>query len=274
MSEATKKRARAYPKPTLLTSPGQLVPLVVYAVPVLLVLNALARFALSLFTPYWDVLPHVFIALAGTMATFALHAFFLSVRGFFEKTSAEALRGALGDRAALEDEKNALLRAIKDIAFEREVGKLSQEEFERLDRSYRLRAKDVLMRLDADLEPYIERAERLLAEGGGPVIGAKPEPEAPKQPQKKKKAKKKAGRRACSSCGTSNAHDAVWCKSCGASVAPVPCPSCGAPNERDAKFCNKCAAKIEPREAEAEKGEPAPEEDAEAKPAAEAKEEA
>ena len=54
----------------------------------------------------------------------------------------------LPERQGLLAEKNTLLRAIKDIAFERELGKISEEDFVRLDRAYRVRAKRVLSLLD------------------------------------------------------------------------------------------------------------------------------
>jgi hypothetical protein len=199
--------------------------------------------------------PGYFIAVASLLAILALLAMYQSFRGVFgHRGMATGHRASLPERAALLDEKNALLRAIKDIAFEHEVGKLSDADFQRLDRSYRLRAKDVLRKLDEDLAPFIERAEKLVA---GTL-----EPEAPREvaPAKSslarggprdRKAKKRGEerreeRRECPKCQTLNRADAEWCKECGGRVAPLTCAACGSANEPDAKFCIKCAAELKP----------------------------
>lgn len=110
-------------------------------------------------------LPAFFMALAAVMAMLALAALFQSLRvAFGDREGTVGLRTSLPGRAALIDEKNVLLRAIKDIAYEREVGKLSEADHARLDRAYRLRAKEVLRRLDEDLAPYLAKAERMIAD--------------------------------------------------------------------------------------------------------------
>jgi double zinc ribbon protein len=187
-------------------------------------------------------LPGVFMGLAAVMLVLALAALWQSLRSAFgEHAHADATRANLPERAQLVDEKNSLLRAIKDIAFEREVGKLSEDDFARLDRSYRLRAKEVLRKLDEDLAPFLERAEQL--------IDAPPGTKKTSPPKAKKKAKKKkrpVDRRICARCGSANASSAEACSECGARIAPVACPSCQAANPPDARFCNKCAAALEP----------------------------
>ncbi len=70
----------------------------------------------------------------------------------------------LPEHAALVDEKNSLLRAIKDLEYEHAVGKISDADFQRLDTAYRARAKQVLALLDRDVKPLYERAERMIAE--------------------------------------------------------------------------------------------------------------
>ena len=44
-------------------------------------------------------------------------------------------------RHELLDEKEAVLKSLKDLEFEREVGKLSDEDFRRLESEFRTRAK-------------------------------------------------------------------------------------------------------------------------------------
>jgi len=58
--------------------------------------------------------------------------------------------------------------AIKDLTFERDMGKLSEEDFEQLDHQYRARAVDILQELDQvekvttddELDRWIEEAVR------------------------------------------------------------------------------------------------------------------
>jgi len=196
--------------------------------------------------------PGYFIGVASVLAILALLAMYQSFRGVFGHRGAVAgLRASLPERAALLDEKNALLRAIKDIAFEHEVGKLSDADFQRLDRSYRLRAKDVLRKLDEDLAPFIERAEKLVADTLEPPP-AEPvlREAAPKKKVKSARDKQaKTERIECPKCQTLNRPDAEWCKECGARVAPLSCAACGSTNEQDAKFCIKCAAALTPASA-------------------------
>ena len=69
--------------------------------------------------------------------------------------------------AALRDEKKSLLRAMKDLEYEHTVGKISDDDFQRLDAAYRVRAKEVLSLLDRDFAPYRSKAEAILAEAAG-----------------------------------------------------------------------------------------------------------
>lgn len=200
--------------------------------------------------------PAFFMALASTALLLALAAMYQSFRGVFGDRSDDAASVAvLPERAALLDEKNALLRAIKDIAFEHQVGKLSDQEFERLDRAYRLRAKAVLRKLDEDLAPYFAEAERILD-------GALAAKDAEAEPKQRKKDPDRAtpARRECVKCGTSNAAAAEWCKECGARIVPIECGACGAMNEPDSKFCMKCASPVASQPSGARQPEPGTEE--------------
>lgn len=197
-------------------------------------------------------LPALFMALAAVMLVLGLAAFWQSLRAVFGggPEADAATGGVLPERTALLEEKQTLLRAIKDIAFEREVGKISEEDFARLDRAYRRRAKEVLKQLDQDLDPFIAQAERLVA-----VELGEAEAEARKKRGKRGKGRKKKPRaQACPACGTSNDLDAEHCKECGARLAPVECPSCGTENDPDAKFCKRCATSLGSDGAEARVG--------------------
>jgi hypothetical protein len=77
-------------------------------------------------------------------------------------TLEEAL--SLGAPSAEEEQKRAVLRALKDLEYERAVGKISDEDYASLAEHYRGEAKRLLRAVDKDLSPERERAERILAE--------------------------------------------------------------------------------------------------------------
>ncbi len=106
--------------------------------------------------------------------------------------------------AALEREKTLVLRSIKELEFDRAMGKVSDEDFEDMGASLRLRARSILKQLDVDGSSYREVIERELAER---LDRAGLEPMASEQT-----------RRVCSGCDASNELDAKFCKSCGAEL--------------------------------------------------------
>jgi hypothetical protein len=77
-------------------------------------------------------------------------------------TLEEAL--SLGAPSSEEEQKRAVLRALKDLEYERAVGKISEEDYASLAEHYRSEAKRLLRAVDMDLSPERERAERILAE--------------------------------------------------------------------------------------------------------------
>jgi hypothetical protein len=116
-------------------------------------------------------------------------------------------------RGVLEREKMLVLRAIKDLEFDRSMGKLSQDDFEEMAGRLRVRALALMKQLDENGTGYrsvIERelAARLAARGlqaaAVPVVSSDA---------------KSVG--ACA-CGTTNDADAVFCKRCGCRIAPAP----------------------------------------------------
>jgi hypothetical protein len=63
-----------------------------------------------------------------------------------------------------EERKVAVLRALKDLEYERSVGKLSEDDYVDLTRKYRQEAKQLLQALDDTMGPARERALALLAD--------------------------------------------------------------------------------------------------------------
>ena len=77
-------------------------------------------------------------------------------------TLEEAL--SLGAPSAEEEQKRAVLRALKDLEYERAVGKINDADYAGLAEHYRNEAKRLLRAVDQDLGPERERAEQILAE--------------------------------------------------------------------------------------------------------------
>jgi hypothetical protein len=108
---------------------------------------------------------------------------------------------ALGERtrATLEREKMLSLRTIKELEFDRAMGKVSDEDFREMSGRLRARAARLMKQLDAGAG-YREQIERDLAKR----LGDKGAPAAAGE-----------AARACAKCSTVNDTDARFCKSCG-----------------------------------------------------------
>lgn len=117
-------------------------------------------------------------------------------------------------RAALEREKMLALRSIKEVEFDRAMGKISDEDFREMAGRLRTRAASLMRQLDGG--GYRQIIERdLTALRGGKPRPASPEPEA---------APAAAGETApgtCAACGVANDADARFCKSCGSRLGGV-----------------------------------------------------
>jgi hypothetical protein len=122
-------------------------------------------------------LPVIFGVLTAAALVAALVALWWSVRSTLGGAEEAALD--LGEdsseRTALLETKRSLLRALKDLEHERQVGKLDEVDYQRLSETYRARAKEVLAQLDQDLGPYLEKARALtgVAEVSGTAYRAK-----------------------------------------------------------------------------------------------------
>jgi hypothetical protein len=79
---------------------------------------------------------------------------------------------SLGAPSAEEEQKRAVLRALKDLEYERAVGKINDDDYATLAQHYRGEAKRLLRVVDQDLSPERERAERILSERLAATPGA------------------------------------------------------------------------------------------------------
>jgi hypothetical protein len=85
----------------------------------------------------------------------------------------------MGAPSRVEEEKRAVLRALKDLEYERSVGKISPEDYAELSARYRADAKRLMQSLDAALGPAREEVERAITERLARVGIDPPEAEKP-----------------------------------------------------------------------------------------------
>jgi hypothetical protein len=96
-------------------------------------------------------------------------------------------------RAALEREKALALRAIKELEFDRAMGKVSEKDFTEMSGRLRARAARIIRQLDAG-GTYRERIEKEITRRLGQITNA------------------------CPSCKVGNDSDARFCKKCGTAL--------------------------------------------------------
>ena len=127
---------------------------------------------------------------------------------------------AIGDRtrAALEREKTLVLRSIKELEFDRGMGKVSEKDFAEMSARLRARAARLMRQLDAG-SLYRELIEREVEKRLGSVSNPKSQIPNPKSqiPNPKSQPIGTTGAQtiACASCAAANDIDAKFCKNCG-----------------------------------------------------------
>jgi hypothetical protein len=140
-------------------------------------------------------------------------------------TSQEDRTAVIGQRtrAALEREKMLALRALKDLEFDRAMGKLSDEDFHEMSGRLRTRAARLMRQLDAGAG-YRDRVERDLAKRLGDKAAESQDSRGPSPLQADAGGARRAGPdpssapRTCAACSTLNDIDARFCKGCGAKL--------------------------------------------------------
>jgi hypothetical protein len=112
-------------------------------------------------------------------------------------------------RAVLEREKALALRSIKELEFDRAMGKVSESDYHEMSARLRARAGRLLRQLDAAATlPYRDAIEKEIARRIGttpaaPAVQASAAASAPPV-------------LVCAACSTTNETDARFCKGCGA----------------------------------------------------------
>ena len=154
-------------------------------------------------TPEHLVLISVTLAAAGLVG-----AAFHRTLAPLVSTASELATEPIGHRtrAALEREKVLVLRSIKELEFDRAMGKVADPDFREMVGRLRGRALSIMKQLD-ESGSYRELIEREIARklGTGVSAAAAAAPSVPAAPS------------VCA-CGTMNDPDARFCKSCGAKL--------------------------------------------------------
>jgi hypothetical protein len=117
-------------------------------------------------------------------------------------------------RAALEREKMLALRAIKELEFDRAMGKLSESDWTEMSSRLRARAARLMRQLDAGAG-YREQIEKDLIARLGQGNAAQPPSRYASNEQIDTRRASASAERVCASCATMNDTDARFCKGCG-----------------------------------------------------------
>ncbi|MEM6289642.1 MAG: zinc ribbon domain-containing protein [Myxococcota bacterium] len=139
------------------------------------------------------------------------------------------------NRGQLREEKRRLLRAINELTFDFEMGKLSEADYKDVRQTYELRAVEVMRELDGSKRAHPE-VSALLEERGlhAPAADKDAEDEAPAKDEGVE----------------ANVDDAAEDTEAEAKSAAddaestLMCGSCGNPNDADAKFCKHCGKEL------------------------------
>jgi hypothetical protein len=121
-------------------------------------------------------------------------------------------------RADLDREKALTLRSIKELEFDRAMGKVSEKDFEQMAGRLRARALGIMKQLDAGASAYRQQIEKeLAARMGTPGLKTRPAPDQAKRDLQDERRPDLQVRQCI--CGTPNDADARFCKACGKTLA-------------------------------------------------------
>jgi len=137
-------------------------------------------------------------------------------------------------RVALEREKTLALRSIKELEFDKAMGRVSEEDFKEMAGRLRIRAARLIRQLDAgagyrqqiesELQKRIGDADARPADARLKPSRSGVDPDARLKPSRDDiedddaSSAKALAERICASCDTANDADAKFCKSCGAKL--------------------------------------------------------
>jgi hypothetical protein len=142
-------------------------------------------------------------------------------------------------RAALEREKALALRTIKELEFDRAMGKIADADFNEVVGRLRARAIGIMKQLDVEADGYRGLIERdlkaRLAEAGVDRVGG---------PTPGEGAGAGAAAPTTASVHGVAASAADTGRTAVAEASPTACAACGVANDHDARFCKNCGARM------------------------------
>jgi hypothetical protein len=166
--------------------------------------------------------PTAVILLGILMATAALVGFAMlrAVRPLVSPEDDRTVMIGQRTRVALEREKMLALRSIKELEFDRAMGRVSDEDFKEMSGRLRTRAARLIKQLDAGTgyRDQIERElqTRLQTKRDDGTARLKPSHSDDTDPDTRSATV--LAERLCSACDTGNDVDAKFCKGCGAKL--------------------------------------------------------
>jgi len=153
-----------------------------------------------------------------------------ALTGESELTFEEAF--SLGTRSAEEEQKRAVLRALKDLEYERSVGKISDDDYHEYAARYRVEAKRLIQGLEENLAEGRKQVEAELARRLNKKSALAPQSAPPDSESTAESASQASdsqpppapaeavrGSYECPFCQVKNELDARFCKACGKSMA-------------------------------------------------------
>jgi len=160
-----------------------------------------------------------------------------ALTGGSELTFEEAF--SMGTRSAEEEQKRAVLRALKDLEYERSVGKISDDDYQEYAARYRAEAKRLIQGLEENLAEGRKQVEVELAR---------------RSSKKASEAKPKIASQSDGNGESTPEADDSDARASAASDAELgspetrDCPACQVKNELDARFCKACGKSMAPAE--------------------------
>jgi hypothetical protein len=150
--------------------------------------------------------------------------------GAYRSATTQILGGRT--RAALEREKTLVLRSLKDLEFDRAMGKMAEKDFAEMSARLRARAAGLLRQLDRGAGYRDEIEKEIARRIGSPedkqiVVGAAEKHIAVGATEKR------------TAVGATEKHTAV-----GPNFSSGTTCVCGTTNEPDARFCKHCGTKL------------------------------
>lgn len=183
--------------------------------------------------------------LAAGVVAFALYRTLVPLFAAEEAPGPEMLGGRT--RAALEREKLLSLKAIKDLEFDRAMGKVSETDFREMSARLRARAIRLIRQLDEGTGGYRELIERELgARLGKRAVAPAAPPSAPLPiaPAPGEVSFHPGATPGAAGSVLSGVESGETSAEVSGDAVRLVCPSCEAVNDSDARFCKQCGTRL------------------------------